>query len=207
MLRARGLARLSLLLVVVVTVLISVLAIAGALAGTPGGGSRSAASGARAGAASAVRVYFTSGEQIIPVVRAVRSSGETVAAAIRSLLAGPTAGERRNALDTAVPAGTRLRSVTVDDGTAKIVLNAGFATGAHNATTTNDAADSADSAGLAQLTFTATAIPGIRKVQVSAPGMKTQLLTRRLPRTGGRTRAYADAVWFRVRHRLQPGRV
>ena len=174
MLRARGLARLSLLLVVVVTVLISVLAIAGALAGTPGGGSHSAASSTPSGAASTVRVYFTSGEQIIPVVRAVRSSGETVAAAIRSLLAGPTAGERRNALDTAVPAGTRLRSVTVDDGTAKIVLNAGFAAGAHNATTTG----AADSAGLAQLTFTATAITGIQRVQVSAPGMKTQSLTR-----------------------------
>jgi peptidoglycan hydrolase-like protein with peptidoglycan-binding domain len=124
---------------------------------------------------SAVRVYFTSGEQIIPVVRSVRPSGEPVAAAIRALLAGPTAGERRSSLDTAVPSGTQLRSVTVDDGTATIVFDAGFATAAQNATAATGAAISAR---LAQVAFTATAIPGIRRAQISAPGMKAALLTR-----------------------------
>ena len=172
MVRAAGLTRLLALLVVVITVLISALAMAGALAGSSGSGQ------GRAGSQSAtetVRVFFTSGEQLAPVVRAVPSSGDQVTAAIRWLLAGPTAGERRRSLDSAVPSGTRLRSVTVDDGTATIVLDGRFATGAG---TTRALASAAYSARLAQVTFTATAVPGIRRAQVSAPGMKTVLLSR-----------------------------
>jgi lipoprotein-anchoring transpeptidase ErfK/SrfK len=172
MVRAAGLARLLALLVVVITVLISALAMAGALAG--GSGSGLGRAGSRP-AAGTVRIYFTSGEQLAPVVRRVPSSADPVTAALRWLLAGPTAGERRSALDSAIPSGTQLRSVTVDDGMATIVLDGRFTTGAG---TTRALASAAYSVRLAQVTFTATAVPGIRRAQVSAAGMKTVLLSR-----------------------------
>ena len=171
-LRAAGLTRLSLLLVVVIIVLVSSLALAGALAGASGGAGGSAA-GAQP-AASTVRVYFTSGEQLVPALRSVPAAEDTVAAAIRALLRGPTASERRDSLDSALPAGTQLRSVGVDDGTATIALGGSFAA----ASQISAAAGPRRSAALAQLTFTATAVPGIRRVQVSAPGMKALVLSR-----------------------------
>jgi lipoprotein-anchoring transpeptidase ErfK/SrfK len=172
--RAAGLARLSVLLVVVVSVLVTGFALAGALAGTSGG-TRRAASGVSAGAAGSVRVYFTSGEQLVSALRPAPSAEDRVAAAIRALLAGPTASERRSSLDSAVPSGTRLRSVEIDHGTAKIVLDAGFAAASPDAASV---ADPARSAALAQVTFTATAVLGIHQVLVAAPGMKTLLLSR-----------------------------
>jgi peptidoglycan hydrolase-like protein with peptidoglycan-binding domain len=166
-----GLARLSLLLVVVASVLISSLALAGALAGTS---ARGGASGAQTGAASSVRVYFTSGEQLVPVLRSAPSSQDRVAAAVRALLRGPTADERRSSLDSALPAGTRLRSVSVEDGTAKIALGTSLVT----ASQASAVAKAGQSAALAQLTFTVTAVAGIQRVQVSAPGMKALVLSR-----------------------------
>jgi peptidoglycan hydrolase-like protein with peptidoglycan-binding domain len=176
MLRAAGWARLSALLVVAISVLISALAIGGALAGVSGGGTRAGASDDSPSSPSTVRVYFTTGEQLAPVVRSVESFGEPVAAAVRALLAGPSAAERRSSLDTAIPSGARLRSVSIDDGTATIVFDAGFALAVQGAPAPAMSTDY--SARLAQVTFTATAVPGIRRVEVSAPGMKTVVLSR-----------------------------
>ena len=173
MLRAHGLARLLALSVVAICVLASALVIGGALAGKSRSGAQAEAPGV---AGSTVQVYFTTGEQLAPVVRSVGSSGDRVTVAIRALLAGPTAGERRTSLDTAIPAGAQLRSVSVDDGTASIVLNARFAAAASPGASAGATTDY--SARLAEVTFTATALPGIHRVEVSAPGRKTVVLSR-----------------------------
>jgi peptidoglycan hydrolase-like protein with peptidoglycan-binding domain len=176
MLRAAGLVRLLALLVITTCMVASALVVGGALAGKSRGGAQAGASGASA-PESVVQVYFTTGEQLAPVARSVDSSGDRVAAAVRALLAGPTVSERRDALDTAIPSGSRLRSVSLDDATASIVLNARFAAAVSQGV--RAAGGKADySARLAQVTFTVTALPGIRRVEVSAPGEKTVVLSR-----------------------------
>lgn len=81
------------------------------------------AAGCRPGPAAAdVSVFFTRAEGTAFTVAAARRTvqgGDTAArvhAALEALLAGPTDAERREGLGTAIPAGTRLRAVRVEDG-------------------------------------------------------------------------------------------
>ena len=108
-------------------------------------------------APASVSVYFLQGEQMIPV----RRPGSTVGAAMTALLAGPTKSEAARQFRTLVPDGTRLRSVKVANGVATIDLGEGFAAGRN--------ADSL-SARIAQLVFTATAVPRIKSVRVLIAG-------------------------------------
>jgi len=61
-----------------------------------------------------VSVYFVQGEQLAPITR----PGTTARDALRQLIAGPTRAERRRGFRTYVPPRTRVRSVTVKNGTA-----------------------------------------------------------------------------------------
>lgn len=69
-----------------------------------------------------VDVYFVrdngTAATVVPVRRTVQAAGtlDLVEAALRGLLEGPTDGERASGLATAIPAGTRLRTVGVDRG-------------------------------------------------------------------------------------------
>lgn len=69
-----------------------------------------------------VEVYFVGDEgavsTVVPVSRTVQASGtlDLLEAAFRQLLAGPTETERSSGLTTAIPAGTRLRSIGVERG-------------------------------------------------------------------------------------------
>jgi len=69
-----------------------------------------------------VDVYFVRDEgtvsTVVPVSRTVQASGtlDLLEAALRELLAGPTEAERSSGLTTAIPAGTRLRSIGVERG-------------------------------------------------------------------------------------------
>ncbi len=69
-----------------------------------------------------VSVFFTRAEgvsfTVAQVHRAVQGADTTarLRAALEALLAGPTDSERGQGLQTAIPAGTRLRSVRVQDG-------------------------------------------------------------------------------------------
>lgn len=71
---------------------------------------------------TAVEVYFVRDEgtvsTVVPVRRTVQASGtlDLLDAALRELLAGPTEAERFSGLTTAIPAGTRLRSIGVERG-------------------------------------------------------------------------------------------
>jgi lipoprotein-anchoring transpeptidase ErfK/SrfK len=107
--------------------------------------------------ASAVQVYFLQGEQLIPVSR----PGSTLRASVTALLAGPTRGETARQFRSLVPNGTRLRSVRLVNGVATIDLDERFAAGRN--------AD-ALSARVAQLVFTATAVRGVKSVQVLIAG-------------------------------------
>jgi hypothetical protein len=103
------------------------------------------------------KVYFLQGEQLVPVAR----PGSTLRAALTALLAGPSKAEAAKQFRTLVPSGTRLRSVRVENGVATIDLGEGFAAGRK--------AESL-SARIAQLVFTATAVPRIKSVRVLIAG-------------------------------------
>ena len=104
-----------------------------------------------------VKVSFLKGEQ--PVVVSRRGSG--VEAAAEKLLAGPTATETKKGVRSQLPAGVRVKGLTVERGVAAIDLGAKFASGA-----------SAESlpARFAQLVLTLTEVPGVDAVKVRVDG-------------------------------------
>ena len=104
-----------------------------------------------------VKVSFLKGEQ--PVVVSRRGSG--VEAAAEKLLAGPTATETKKGVRSQLPAGVRVKSLTVEQGVAAIDLGAKFASGT-----------SAESlpARFAQLVLTLTEVPGVDAVKLRVDG-------------------------------------
>jgi len=113
-------------------------------------------SGATA-AAPSLEVWFLQGEQMISVQR----SGGTVADAVKALLAGPTAGERKRGVRTYIPVGTKLRSATVAGGIATVDLGTRFLAGANS---------QSSFVRLSQVVYTATGPQGARKVRLLIAG-------------------------------------
>ena len=110
-----------------------------------------------AGTAPTVKVYFGQGEQLT----AVQRPGATVQDALTALIAGPTPAEQKSGFRSYVPAGTRIRSVTVNGAIVTVDLGAGFLQG--NAVDTT-------LARLDQVVSTATAIPGVTSLQLLIAG-------------------------------------
>lgn len=124
--------------------------------------------GAPAGAAvdRNVAVYFLRDEHLAPVRRT--AVGPAVATqAIRALLRGPTASERATGLASAVPTGTRLRSLTVARGTATIDLSRRFGSGGGSLSMT---------ARLGQVTYTLTQFPTVQRVVYLIEGRRVRAL-------------------------------
>jgi hypothetical protein len=74
-------------------------------------------------------LYFLRGEDLGVAERLVPPTTKPATAALEALLAGPTAAERAAGLTSAVPSGTRLLSLSIDGGTARVDLSAQFASG------------------------------------------------------------------------------
>ena len=72
-----------------------------------------------------MNVSFLKGEQ--PVLASRRGSG--VENAVEKLLAGPTAAETKKGIRSQLPAGVRVKSLSVEHGVASIDLGARFASG------------------------------------------------------------------------------
>jgi ABC-type amino acid transport substrate-binding protein len=87
--------------------------------------------------------------------------GSTETDAVTALLSGPTAAERNRGLRTYVPAGTKLNSVSVVNGLARVDLSLRFALGKD--------AQSLD-ARLAQLVHTVSGVEGATSVQLLVNG-------------------------------------
>jgi lipoprotein-anchoring transpeptidase ErfK/SrfK len=110
-----------------------------------------------------VKVSFLKGEQ--PVVVSRRGSG--VEAAAEKLLAGPTSTEAKKGIRSQLPAGVRVKSLTVEHGVAAIDLGAKFASG----TSTESLP-----ARFAQLVLTLTEVPGVDAVKLRVNGEVRQEL-------------------------------
>ncbi len=82
---------------------------------------------AAAGQGQTVKLWFTEGEQFRTVERTLPPSGTVLVPTLRSLLRGPTAGERARGAETQIPAGVTLRSLTVSGrGRALVKLSPAF---------------------------------------------------------------------------------
>jgi spore germination protein GerM len=104
----------------------------------------------------ATHVYFLHGEQVVSVHRDVAvTSGAIATAAVRALLAGPSALERAAGLTSAIPMGTQLRGITVASGTADVDLSATYESGGGSLSM---------SARLMQVVFTLTQFPTVQRV-------------------------------------------
>jgi hypothetical protein len=75
------------------------------------------------------RVWFVRGEALYPVKRSHAATRAVGAASLGDLLAGPTEAERSEGTSTAVPEGTRLLGLVVDDGLATVDLSSEFESG------------------------------------------------------------------------------
>jgi hypothetical protein len=122
---------------------------------------------AAAGAAAGPRatIWFLHGETLRATDREV--AGEGLKGHVAVLLSGPTAVQRAQGLGTAIPTGTRVRSVWVARGTATIDLTRRFAGGGGSLSM---------QARLAQLVWTATALPGIERVVLKLDGKRIDAL-------------------------------
>jgi hypothetical protein len=124
-----------------------------------------AAAAAPAADGEAAAAYFFRGEQLAPAERTLADA--SFDAALRSLLAGPTAAERESGLSSAIPAGTRLLSVAVAGGTATVDLSEAFASGG----------GSLSMAGrLAQVTYTLTQFSEVERVVYRLAGEPLETL-------------------------------
>jgi len=120
-----------------------------------------------------LRVYFigpVDGVQtLVEVERKIegRRPDALLRAAVEALLAGPTAEEQRKGLSTEIPAGTRLRALSVRDGIVLIDLTAAVAGGGGSTSML---------ARLWQIVYTGTQLPAAQQVRLLIEGQERPAL-------------------------------
>jgi hypothetical protein len=115
---------------------------------------------------SSVLVYFLRDGKVAAARRSVTHAGSVEAAAIRALIRGPTAEEANAGLATAVPPETRLRSLSIVNGSAQLAL----------AQPEIEEEDVVTTASVSQVVYTLTQFPTVRGVvyegtRVLGPGL------------------------------------
>jgi lipoprotein-anchoring transpeptidase ErfK/SrfK len=110
-----------------------------------------------------VKVFFVKGEQFAPQVRTPAADRFAPTFAVEALLAGPTRAERRAGVETTIPTGTRLVSLSLSGKTATVGL--GYT---RLEPTAFDV--SLRPARAAQIVYTLTAIPQIKQVVIKVNG-------------------------------------
>jgi hypothetical protein len=138
---------------------------AGAEPGSAGGGGSAGTSG---GGTTQVALYFTRGERVVRVSRTVPKVTRIGAEAVRSLLGGPNAEERRAGLATAIPAGTEFRDLVIQDSTARVDLSGTFESGGGGLALT---------LRLAQVACTLDAFPTVTGVRFALDGKVVDVLS------------------------------
>ena len=116
---------------------------------------------ASGGGSTNVKVYFTRGESLEAVNRAVPRVARVGAETVKALLAGPTADETRSGLGTAIPPDTRFLNLVIDDGVARVDLSGAFESGGGTLSLTMR---------LAQVTCTLDQFDSVRGVRFSLDG-------------------------------------
>lgn len=118
-----------------------------------------------------VRLYWVeAGENALGVERTIPYSEGAATAALNALLAGPTAQELQTwpALSSAIPSGTTLNKVTIENGIAKVDLSAAFESGGGTFSVT---------ARLAQVVYTLQQFSTVQGVEFYIDGAKVTLFS------------------------------
>jgi hypothetical protein len=119
------------------------------------------------GQTTVVRAYFYLGGEpgsagLVPVLREVPRTPAIGTAAIAALLAGPTEAERaEQVITSAVPDGSRLLGLTIDNGIATVDLSSEFESGGGSLSIT---------VRLAQVVYTLTQFPTVQAVLFEIDG-------------------------------------
>jgi hypothetical protein len=124
-----------------------------------------------------VDVYLLQGESLKLVSRQLM--GRSVAAAVTALLQGPSTVEARQDIRSQIPEAARLRSVKMSGGVATVDLNRPFVEGTDKTSLV---------ARLAQLVWTATAIPGVTGMHLWIDGRQASSLGQGVSVSGTLTR-------------------
>jgi len=115
-----------------------------------------------------VNVYFFQAAKLVAVERPLTGIAAPLQQAIEQLLAGPTTGEAAAGLSTLIPRGTRALHLRVKNGVAIIDFNRKLeAYGGGSARIEGM---------IAQIVFTATALPGAEKAWIWMEGEKELVL-------------------------------
>jgi hypothetical protein len=125
------------------------------------------ASPSGAPAESTIRLYFLRDEKLGVAERRVAHTTMPATAAMKALLAGPTAAEKAAGLASAVPEGTKLLGLTVSGSTARVDLSDVFASGGGSLSMT---------ARVAQVVYTLTRFPTVRSVEFRVDGKPVEAL-------------------------------
>ena len=134
----------------------------------PGGGEGTTPPGGGGAATTEVALYFTRGERVTRVTRAVPKVIRIGAEAVKTLLNGPNAEERRAGLSTAIPASTEFRDLVIQDGVARVDLSGAFESGGGGLGLT---------LRLAQVACTLDAFPTINGVRFALDGELRDVLS------------------------------
>jgi len=110
---------------------------------------------------TSVEVWFASGERRVAERRTHTPTLGVAAAALEALLAGPTRAERASGVSTAVPAGTRLLSVSINGGIATVDLTSEYQSGGGSFSM---------QVRLGQVVYTLTQFPTVKKVRFQLDG-------------------------------------
>jgi germination protein M len=120
-----------------------------------------------AGETTTLKVYFLRDEKVGPAGRTVPKSQTPAKVAMEQLLAGPTAQDKGAKLDTAIPPGTTLHSVTITNGVATVDLSGSFASGGGSLSMQGR---------VAQVVYTLTQFPTVKGVLFELDGQRVDVL-------------------------------
>lgn len=111
--------------------------------------------------------WVEAGENALAIERTVPYTQAVATAAMNALLAGPTPEEQTTwpAIGTAIPAGSELLGVTVENGIAKVDLSEEFQSGGGTFSVT---------ARLAQVVYTLTQFPTVQAVEFYIEGVRVE---------------------------------
>jgi hypothetical protein len=108
-----------------------------------------------------VEVWFARDGGLVAVRRTHTATRAVATAAINSLLDGPTAAERAAGISSAVPAGTRLLGINIENGVATIDLTSDYQSGGGSLSMQTR---------LGQVVYTLTQFPTVQKVRFRLDG-------------------------------------
>ncbi len=120
-----------------------------------------AASPSATTAVTSLTIYFVRGDALGTATRQVPATAAIATAALNALLSGPSAAEQEAGLSTNIPAGVRLKGLTISGGVATVDLSSPIAAKAAGAVATRR---------LAQVVYTLTQFPTVKRTVITVNG-------------------------------------